>query len=240
MTGNRMFLMTGLIVGLASAAAAWSDDPPSDPRRPREGPFTRLSTLVPTHIRGQLNLDAAQQGQIDQIESEFRERRRQMLIKSALQFYSALERTDDEEAPVEPAPAIGHEVTGGLLETARIRADYEGRVLAVLNDQQKDAYRRLKNTAPPRGPVHETRKPKPTAGHHDLMLFLGPVQDQLGLTDDQRQRVIALRSETEFKLRAILSEDQRRKYESLIDEIKKEPVRERRDRPLQRKNKEGR
>lgn len=215
--------LRGLLEPLASvltlAMLLIHGDDPKARTRPKDGLITRVVTLITPATMEKLNLTEEQRQQIDVIDQEFQQKRQQALTRAAFKLYGMVNAAEEATEPA-PALVVGHEITGGLLETSRIRAEYEKRVTAVLNDQQRAEYLRLKAN-PPRE-VRESRKARAKEPRENLLLLMKPVQNQLGLSDEQKQKVEAIEVNTEAQIRALLTDQQRKKYDEIVAELRRD------------------
>lgn len=211
----------GAVLGMVAMALALShSDDPKPKAKQRDGLFARVIWLVPEPTLEKLNLTDEQKQKIQEIDQEFQSKRQESLTKAAFKLYGMVNAPDD--GPQEPAPALAitHEITGGLLETRRIRAAYEQKFVAVLNENQRAEYQRLKALTPRER--REARNVREKDMRENLLLFMRPVQDQLGLDEEQIKRIDAIESDTQTRLRTVLTDEQRAKYEKLIADLRKE------------------
>jgi Spy/CpxP family protein refolding chaperone len=207
-----------MLLALAGTAQAQKGQE-RNKERSRSGLFARIIELLPQDFADELNLDAQQRKKIQELEEEFDQRRTQALIKSAMQvagIINGLQKEDNREAA--PILAIAHEVTGGLLDERRLRVEYEKKMLALFNDEQREKYAELKE----RGP--EERRERRLARQEDRgtsreagpwQLLSPEVQRQLHLRPEQKQKLAELRREMERQLRDVLTEDQQKKFDEL-------------------------
>jgi Spy/CpxP family protein refolding chaperone len=195
--------------------------------RPRDGLIVRLLHLMPPGCAEELELTAEQRRQIAQLEREFQPKRREALLKAVGHVVSIVDSiTNDRGEQRETAPvlAILHEVTGGLLESRHLRADYEQKMLGLLDDEQRERYAEFKE----RGPRErrERRQAREWAGKrivHEERLLASPRADRrLQLTSKQKQQVADLQREWDTKMRSILTPEQLR----MVDGLKRGRVQE--------------
>lgn len=217
----------GLVLILVGTAHAQKRQERSE-SKPPSGLFARIIELLPQDFADELNLDAQQRQKIQQLEEEFDQRRKQTLIRSAVQvagILSSLQRQENREAA--PILAVAHEVTGGLLDERRLRVEYEKRILALLNDEQRQRYAELKEGGPQerRGRRLGRQENHGTSAETGPVKLLSPeVQQQLHLSREQKQKLADLRREMERQLRDVLTDDQQKRFEQLRenDRTKKE------------------
>lgn len=112
----------------------------------QDGLVARIRYLVPPGVAEELNLSTEQARQVKQLEKEYRQQWRETMLKAVLKIVIIIENSGSDDESCEPAPvlAIAHEVTGTLLQLRRARVGFERKVLAVLNTEQKEKYRKLK------------------------------------------------------------------------------------------------
>jgi hypothetical protein len=87
----------------------------------------------------------------------------------------------------------------------KLQEDLLGKVQGVLTDEQKRKFVEVQG--------RRSAGPMPGPGQ----LIPPPIQDGLGLTPEQKEKLARLQKETEEKVRAILTDEQNRKF----DELKK-------------------
>lgn len=107
---------------------------------------TTIWYLVPPEIIPDLKLTSEQARQVRQLEKEFTQQRRETMLRAVLKIVFIVENSGTEDEGAEPAPvlAVAHEVTGALLQLERARVGFEKKVLALLDMEQKETYRKLK------------------------------------------------------------------------------------------------
>ena len=74
-----------------------------------------------------MKLTTEQQGQIQKLDQEFKNKRIQAAMQTVMRVMAIIESLESDDADKETAPilALSHEITGGLLETRRTRIGYE-------------------------------------------------------------------------------------------------------------------
>ena len=98
-----------------------------------------------------------------------------------------------------------HELTQAhQQEMAKLLEGLQGQVQQLLTEEQKQRFAELQRRL-------EVRPSGPGIGQ----LLPPPIQERLGLTPEQREKVAKLQQEMEAKLRNILTEEQNHKFEEL-------------------------
>jgi Spy/CpxP family protein refolding chaperone len=214
-----MGMSLALVLALVGTTRAQKAIPQRDEEPTRPGLVTRIVELLPSAYADQLNLDAQQRQKINELEKEYTQKRKQALVLAVAQVVGIVEdlqRADHrEDAPV---LSIVHEVTGGLLAERRIRVEYERKLLALLNDEQKQHYAELEARGPEerrarRLARQETRGTRAEAG--PWAIFSPEMQQKLHLTPEQKHQLSDLHREVEKQLHRVLTEEQQKRYEEL-------------------------
>jgi Spy/CpxP family protein refolding chaperone len=209
---NALHLSLGLSLFVVSVSPALGQEA----RRSRtrgDGMIARLIHLMPPAFADELNLDAEQKQKIGGLETEFRKKRQEILVQTGIQVYSIIEKLGEEE-DAEPAPvlAIAHQITGGLLESRRLRAGFEKKMLALLNAQQREEFIDLKERpvlgreARSRGEIWQPLSPR--------------VERSLDLTEEQRKQLAELRKQWEGQFRNLLTDQQRNRLERMTRSVR--------------------
>jgi hypothetical protein len=216
----RCYTVASLAMVLALAGTAQAQkEQERNKLRPRSGLFARIIELLPQDFADELNLDAQQRQKIQGLQEEFDQRRTQALIRSAMQvagLINGLQKEDNREAA--PVLAIAHEVTGGLLDERRLRVEYEKRMLALFNDEQREKYAELKERGPEERRERRLARQEgrgTSVGTGPWQLLSPPVQRELHLNPEQKQKLADLRREMERQFRDVLTEDQQKRFDEL-------------------------
>lgn len=160
-------------------------------------------------ILGQLDLKAEQKEKVDKFMKEFGEKH-ELAKKNLADAIEQAKQNQDREKVRELLQA--HEK-----EMAKLHENVLGNVQSVLTEAQKLRFAEIQRRRPD-GP--------PPAAFGQVLP--PPLQERLGLTPEQREKLGKLQRETEARLREILNDDQNRQ----LDELKKGGAPER---PKQRK-----
>jgi hypothetical protein len=221
MVQQRYSLCLSLVLLLA-----WSEMAPAQKLHreqnqpsPRVGLITRIVHLLPSAWAEEMHLDAQQQQQIRKLEQEFDQKRQQILFKTAAHVVGIVQSLQKEEQrEAAPVLAIVHDITGGLLDARRIRVAYDKKLLAVLNEEQKEQYLELKERGPEQRRERRLARQAVRGGTVETgpwLLFSTETQRQLHLTPEQKQKLTALRQEMEQKLQDVLTQEQQKRFEEL-------------------------
>jgi len=195
-----------------------------DREKERDGLIGRVLHLMPPRFAAELRLTAEQRSQIQKLEQEFKAKRIESLMRTVARVMAIVESLDADEADKEPAPvlALAHEVTGGLLESRRTRMKYEKEMLTLLNPEQQVKFAHLKELRPRDRREHAAHRMDGTTTFHFYYSAQG--QEKLQLTDEQKRQFRELQKEIETRLRALLTEDQRRIFDETSRPQEKTPV----------------
>jgi Spy/CpxP family protein refolding chaperone len=225
MAPQRFTMMAvGLIVatlttnGLAQEKSAKSDDD-----KDRVGVIGRVLHLMPPAFAAELKLTTEQQGQIQKLEQEFKAKRVKTLMQTVTRVMAIIEsmEADDPDKETAPVLALGHEITGGLLETRRTRIGYEKKLITLLSAEQQAKFAHLKE--------RRTRGGRELAAHPEgaitsLHFYSPQGQEKLQLTDDQKRKLNELQRDLEVRLRAFLTDEQRRVFDEMNQQRNAPPV----------------
>jgi Spy/CpxP family protein refolding chaperone len=175
-----------------------------DGKKIRDGFVGRVLHLMPPAFAVELKLTAEQNGQIQKLEQEFKDLRTKSMMGTVSRIIAIVESMDEgDDKEVAPVLALAHEITGGLLESRRLRINCEKKLAGVLNAEQQTKFAELKE-----------RRPR-LRGETTFHFYPPEGQERLRLTDDQKQKLRALQMELETKLRDFLTEEQRKLFDQL-------------------------
>ncbi len=205
----------GLTVGLVSLGSA---GPPPD-QAPNDIVKPRPATLVPRALEAALQLSPEQLEKIRTIEAEFKQRRQGMLMMTGLKMKGLFNRLD-ENNPREAMPVltIANEVTGVLFKMRQTRIEFEKKVMTVLNDEQRARYAAWLERSPRE--KRAERKAK-RFERNEIRQPLPDLDKELQLTPEQQRKLAALEYEWQQRFRKLLTEEQRRRYDELMNGIPK-------------------
>jgi hypothetical protein len=147
---------------------------------------------------GQLDLTADQKEKVEKLMKEFSEKR-EAAEKKFREATEQARQNQDREKFRELAQA--HEK-----ETAKAQEELQGKVQVLLTDDQKRKFAEIQQRRRPEGMA-------PGVGH----ILPPPLQDRLGLTPEQKEKVAKLQRDSEAKLKEILNDEQNKR----LDELKK-------------------
>jgi Spy/CpxP family protein refolding chaperone len=223
MAPQRFTMMAvGLIVATLTTNG-FAQEKTRDDDKERLGLIGRVLHLMPPAFATELKLTTEQQGQIQKLEQEFKEKRRASLMQTVTRVMVIIEsmEADDDDKETAPVLALAHEITGGLLETRRSRIGFEKKMMALLNVEQQVKFGHLKDRKS-RG-MHELAAH--TQGANTTLHFYSPQgQEKLQLTDEQRRKLGELQRDLEVRLRAFLTDDQRRVFDEMNQQRNAPPV----------------
>lgn len=210
---SRWIVGLAFLIAIPASAQEKSVAPKSEPMF--DGLLARTIHLLPPAIAAELNLKPEQKAQIQRIEEEYRNKRREAILDAAGKVMTIIDGIQ-EGGDFESAPtlAICHEITGGLLQSRRARIAYEKKMLAVLDDRQKDEFARLKNMGPLRprraNPIEEA----------EPRFSVAKRAEALNLTDEQKTKLAEMQREMENRFREMLTPEQRQQF----DNSRREPI----------------
>jgi hypothetical protein len=184
---------------------------------PKEGvkavPVTRGGLLLPADLEADLKLDDVQRVKIRQLEAEFKQRRQGSVMMTGLKMKALFDRLDEGEArEAMPVLTIANEVTGVLMKMRQARLDYEKKLMAVLNDEQRAKYAAWLERSPREKRLERKAKRKERSDARPLP----DLERELQLSPEQHRKLAELDREWERRFRQLLTEEQRRRYDELL------------------------
>lgn len=173
----------------------------TEEQRRRLGELSRRGPVGPPfdlpRILGQLDLNAEQKEKVERLIKELGEKHEVAKKKLADAVEQAKQNQDRQK--------VRELFQEHEKEMAKLHEDLLGQVRSVLTEEQKNRFAEVQRRRPDGFP--------PGVG----LVLPPPLQERLGLTPEQREKVGKLQKETEAKLREILNDEQNRK----LDELKK-------------------
>jgi Spy/CpxP family protein refolding chaperone len=111
--------------------------------KPDAGIIQRIRHIMPPAYEDKLALTNDQRKQIRALDDQFKQKRRDIM---RAEFDTIQKIIDDihNEKETAPAMAIVHEVTGAILQIRHARADFQKKIVAVLDEKQKEQFRELR------------------------------------------------------------------------------------------------
>jgi Spy/CpxP family protein refolding chaperone len=162
-----------------------------DEQRPKRRPGA-AGPLVPAGLSEKLNLTAEQKDKLAKVEKEFADKTKDVESKIRVEMEKA--RADKDRAAMRKAQE-------DLAEAQKVRATYEAQVRDLLTAEQKKAFAQVGATK--RATV-------------DGPQFIPPaLQQRLGLSAEQQQKLEQLQKEFEGKAMKLLTDEQRTKLEEI-------------------------
>ncbi len=160
---------------------------------PRLG-FPSGGDLISATGLEKLNLSKEQKEKYDKINQEFQEKQKDAQAK-VREAFKARDRAKVKEAT----------------ETyQKVRTDYLGKVEAVLNDEQKKTFERVRREGQGR-PNIDVR----IGGGVPGQILPPAVQERLKLTDEQKKKVEELQKDVDSKIKNLLTDEQKKLFEDL-------------------------
>lgn len=215
MRGLRLFaLALGLSLFLGPIVAADADDEAQKKREKGKG-FGRASTSQPLLSEAaldKLKLSTEQKDKVDKIVKEFADKSKDLGGKVREDFQKAIK--DKDKDAIKTAATAMREVRE---KEEKLRSEFQEKVAAVLTDAQKKTFEDVKKEQPGRGaPGGFQPFARPGAGGGAPGLVLPKnVQEELKLTDEQKEKIAKLQKEIDAKLSDVLTEEQKKKFEEL-------------------------
>jgi hypothetical protein len=208
--GAACLAVTLALVSLGSAGPQAGDEPKAGAK---PAPAKQGGVLLPATIEAELNLDDAQREKVRKLEAEFKQRRQGGVMMTGLKMKALFDRLDDGDArEAMPVLTIANEVTGVLLKMRQTRLEYEKKVMAVLNDEQRAKYAAWLTRSP-----REKRIERKAKRQERTEVRSPPDLDrELQLTPEQLRKLAELDREWEQRFRKLLTEEQRRRYDELM------------------------
>jgi Spy/CpxP family protein refolding chaperone len=166
--------------------------------------------LVSKETQEKLNLTAEQKDKIDKLEKEFADKTKDTETKIREAREKAIQDKNRE------AFAKIREMT---TEAQKVRTDYEDKVKGVLNDEQKKQFEEAARAG--RRPGIDALRVPFGRNADSQGLQSKDVQEKLGLSAEQKEKLEKLQKEFESRSQEVLTDEQKKKFE----ELKKQPAR---------------
>jgi Spy/CpxP family protein refolding chaperone len=192
---------------LAHCGFGADDENRRSERRPAErAPAERglAPIAIPPDVLEKLDLSTQQKEKLEQLHKEFEAKQKEAADKireQAARLRDELEkaRKDNDREAFRQASQKMAELNQGLRS---VQADYATKLREILNDEQKKQLEEL--TARRRAEF----TPAPT-------LLMPGVQERLGLSQEQKDKIARLRKEFEDKAKEVLTDEQRKQLEAM-------------------------
>jgi hypothetical protein len=209
--GTACLAVTLALVSLGSAGLTGQEGP--KPGAKAGVPVTKGGILLPPAIEAELRLDDVQRAKVRMLEAEFKQRRQGGVMMTGLRMKALFDRLDDGNArEAMPVLTIANEVTGVLMKMRQARLDYEKKVMAVLNDEQRAKYAAWLE----RSPREKRLERKAKRIDRGEARPLPDLDRELQLTPEQHRKLAEMDREWEQRFRKLLTEEQRRRYDELL------------------------
>jgi Spy/CpxP family protein refolding chaperone len=182
----------GLCVALLATAGAHAQE---QPRRPAAAQEPLGGPLVSKAVEEKLKLTADQKEKVAKIEKDFTDKAKD---EAKLRELVEKARQDKDRAAYKEAQEK-------INEAKKVRAEYLSKVTALLTAEQKKALEP--------GAGAERRPGAAAPGQTAGTLLPGALQERLGLTAEQKEKLSAIQKEFEAKALQVLTDEQRQKYE---------------------------
>lgn len=173
--------------------------------------------LVSAELKEKLALSKEQKEQVEKIEQEYAEKTKDSDSKLKEARQKAIQEKNRE----------AFQKIREMSETAqKVRGEYQDKIKAVLNDEQKKKFDEGSQAARPSAPRVGFR-PGSRGSEAKTDLTSKEVQDKLGLSAEQKTKLEQLQKDYDAKMADVLTKEQKDK----LEELKKEPARPRFRRP---------
>src|SRR5262245_56187833 len=103
--------------------------------------------LVPPALAAELKLSEQQRTKVDALEKEFQTQHKTAMMMTMLKVKTIMDKVERDEESA-PALAIASAVTSSLLELKRTRANYEKKLLEMLDQEQQQKFRAWQKLKP--------------------------------------------------------------------------------------------
>ncbi len=204
---QKSILGSGLVLGMLVLIGCQAQVPEKKEAQPRQGrgggPGGQQRELVSAELQEQLKLTPEQKDKIGKLNAEYTDKTKPIndKLKEAREKGVGFEEQREQ-----------------FQELQKVRTEYSDKVKALLNDEQKKAFdeanqRRRGGPGGPGGPGGGFGRPAETS------LFSSDVQEKLGLSAEQKEKLTNLKKEMDEKSLNVLTAEQKTKWE----ELKKQP-----------------
>jgi len=202
-------LVTGLFLLINSPATAGEQERPQVKReRPAQSGDAGLQ-LVPPEVQERLRLSAEQKEKVAKLQQEFQDKNKDALakIKDGLAQARQAQQKAREDKDRAAFRTASEQLQAQEQALRQLRTGPEAKLLEVLTPEQKQTYAAAKTGTPAR--------PAVAAAGGVNQLLLPQVQERLGLTAEQKEKLAKLQQELETKLRGVLTEEQWKRFQEM-------------------------
>lgn len=211
-------LSLALLTSLTTPAAGAHEKP--ERGKGKFGDRIGAMKLLPGDAADKLKLSDEQKEKLAKIEKDFAEKIKEGFEKNRDAIKKAFEDGDRDAArkAMEEVRKAGE----------KIRDEFQEKLAGVLTDEQKKKFEEIKKDAPRFGPGRNGDRPsgdrpsgdrpsgdRPSGTAGPGQVLPRPLQDELKLTDEQKEKLAKIQKDTEAKLMELLTEEQKKKLEEL-------------------------
>lgn len=208
-------LVLGLLsAGLAGLGTLQAADDAKPRERGKRGQFPAAAVdLLPADLDEKLALSTEQKEKLARLRDDVRARQKAVLDKLRDAMQQARQNKDRDK--------LREQFQAFRQEAEKLRGEVEAKLKELLSDEQKKKFEELKKNLPqatgrPFGLFARPGFPQRAAAPGQL---LPPeLQERLGLTAEQKEKIANLQKEAETKLRDVLTDEQKKK----LDELKEQ------------------
>lgn len=201
----------GLALVLAASVALPAGAQDEKKGRDKGKLFERLTELLPADAVDKLKLTDEQKEKFTKLQKEYTEKQKAAMENSRDALKKAFEDKDRE------AIKKAFEESKGAVE--KVRDQFFDKAAGLLNDEQKKKLEEIKKERPNAGGFAPGNRPEgrpaPGGAAAPGQVLPPAVQEQLRLTDEQKEKLAKLQKETEAKLMELLTDEQKKKLEEL-------------------------
>jgi Spy/CpxP family protein refolding chaperone len=201
----------GLALVLAASVALPAGAQDEKKGRDKGKLFERLSELIPADAVEKLKLTDEQKEKFTKLQKEYTEKQKAAFENSRDAIKKAFEDKDRE--------AVKKAFEESKTAVEKVRNEFFDKASGLLTDEQKKKLEEIKKDRPNIGGFNPGNRPegRPGAGGPAAPGQVLPpaLQEQLKLTDEQKEKLAKLQKETEGKLMDLLTDEQKKKLEEL-------------------------
>lgn len=172
------------------------------------GKIGEARPLLPSEGAEKLKLSDEQKDKVVTLQKEFDEKLKEATGKVRDDLKKAIADKDKDAIKT----AFG-QMREAREKEDKLRTDYESKLAALLTDEQKTKFEDVKKDQPKEGSFG-----RGGARRGPGQVLPSEIQQELKLTDEQKEKVAKLQKELEAKIMEVLTEEQKKK----LDELKKQ------------------
>jgi Spy/CpxP family protein refolding chaperone len=207
-------LLLGVLSAVLGGLVQAADDAKARERGKRGQLPGAALDLLPADLDEKLALSTEQKEKLARLREEVRARQKAVLEKLRDAMQQARQNKDRDK--------LREQFQAFRQEAEKLRDEVQAKLKELLSDEQKKKFEELKKSLPQAGerPFGRFGFPQRAAPGQ---LLPPELQERLGLTAEQKEKIAKLQQETEAKLRDVLTDEQKKKLDELKERGRPRP-----------------